>query len=104
MIHFPPWRFKSISSSQTPQFVASYVHGKQGRTKARKEKTEETKSVAAKTGSNRQRASSPRPPTKGGLSVVFLVPIFREDFKHRGILRLQNMRQTLNLFRTSLFF
>ena len=104
MIHFPPWRFKSISSSQTPQFVASYVHGKQRRTKARKEKTEETKSVAAKTGRNRQDACSPRPPTKGGLSVVFLVPVFRQDFKHCGIFAFQNMRQAVNLFRTSLLF
>ncbi len=49
---------KSMGSSQGRQFVASYKHGKQRRTKARKEETEEAKNLIAKTLSNPRHASS----------------------------------------------
>jgi hypothetical protein len=50
--------FLLISSGQATKFMASYAHGKQKRTKTRKEKTEEAKNLVAGTLSNSPRASS----------------------------------------------
>jgi hypothetical protein len=57
-------KFSCIASGQARQSVANYKNGKQKRTKARKEKTEETKNLTAMLLHLTRRASPEKLPSK----------------------------------------